>query len=293
MVQRVPQNWYPDPTGRNDLRYWDGIQWTSHVVFQHVQSVEPLAYQSFIAAHRQGRVVQEGKTNKKVVRQVRKSNIRSRGWRGGGTLLTERVFVINQKPKRIECLAEYTIFDQKGRRLGEVRETGLNFLLSTATFHSTESRKRTLEVVDDTGAVIYRLKRPAKYFSPQVELSYADGRRVGTFSQNNIFSRKISLEIGREVIGHIVFDRDTFRATVRDSAGRKVASVSRIWAGRRAERRTRADNYVIEIAEQALGNPLLGFVVTAAVAIDTIYQQGEPSKQDAKRERRDRRFYGV
>ncbi|WP_286902011.1 DUF2510 domain-containing protein [Thermocrispum sp.] len=24
--------WYQDPTGRNQLRYWDGNQWTTHIV---------------------------------------------------------------------------------------------------------------------------------------------------------------------------------------------------------------------------------------------------------------------
>lgn len=26
-----PANWYPDPTGRNELRFWDGARWTQHV----------------------------------------------------------------------------------------------------------------------------------------------------------------------------------------------------------------------------------------------------------------------
>jgi predicted nucleic-acid-binding Zn-ribbon protein len=27
----VPADWKPDPTGRHELRYWDGIAWTSSV----------------------------------------------------------------------------------------------------------------------------------------------------------------------------------------------------------------------------------------------------------------------
>ncbi|WP_378527867.1 AIM24 family protein [Nocardioides vastitatis] len=34
--------WHPDPTGRHELRYWDGAQWTEHVSDQGVQSVSPL-----------------------------------------------------------------------------------------------------------------------------------------------------------------------------------------------------------------------------------------------------------
>ncbi|GAA1503250.1 AIM24 family protein [Nocardioides humi] len=34
--------WHPDPTGRHELRYWDGAQWTDHVSDQGVQSTSPL-----------------------------------------------------------------------------------------------------------------------------------------------------------------------------------------------------------------------------------------------------------
>lgn len=34
--------WHPDPTGRHELRYWDGSQWTEHVSDGGVQSVSPL-----------------------------------------------------------------------------------------------------------------------------------------------------------------------------------------------------------------------------------------------------------
>jgi uncharacterized protein (AIM24 family) len=35
-------DWHPDPTGRHELRYWDGSQWTEHVVDQGVQSTAPM-----------------------------------------------------------------------------------------------------------------------------------------------------------------------------------------------------------------------------------------------------------
>jgi uncharacterized protein (AIM24 family) len=34
--------WHPDPTGRHELRYWDGTQWTDHVSDNGVQTVSPL-----------------------------------------------------------------------------------------------------------------------------------------------------------------------------------------------------------------------------------------------------------
>ena len=35
-------NWYPDPHGRAELRYWDGSAWTDHVSNGGVQGSDPL-----------------------------------------------------------------------------------------------------------------------------------------------------------------------------------------------------------------------------------------------------------
>ncbi len=35
-------DWLPDPTGRHDLRYWDGSEWTVHVSTSGAQSIDPL-----------------------------------------------------------------------------------------------------------------------------------------------------------------------------------------------------------------------------------------------------------
>jgi Protein of unknown function (DUF2510) len=35
--------WYPDPTGRNDRRYWNGRAWTDHVRRHGVEVTDPIA----------------------------------------------------------------------------------------------------------------------------------------------------------------------------------------------------------------------------------------------------------
>jgi hypothetical protein len=37
-----PPHWYPDPTTRHELRFWDGARWTEHVVSAGRQQVDPL-----------------------------------------------------------------------------------------------------------------------------------------------------------------------------------------------------------------------------------------------------------
>jgi Mg2+ and Co2+ transporter CorA len=37
-----PAGWHVDPTGRNQYRYWDGLQWTSHVSTSGVTGIDQL-----------------------------------------------------------------------------------------------------------------------------------------------------------------------------------------------------------------------------------------------------------
>lgn len=37
-----PASWQPDPTGRHELRYWDGTRWTEHVSDRGATSQDPL-----------------------------------------------------------------------------------------------------------------------------------------------------------------------------------------------------------------------------------------------------------
>jgi hypothetical protein len=37
-----PPAWHPDPTGRYDLRYWDGRLWTEHVARGGEQATDPV-----------------------------------------------------------------------------------------------------------------------------------------------------------------------------------------------------------------------------------------------------------
>lgn len=67
-----------------------------------------------------------------------------------------------------------------------------------------------------------------------------------------------------------------------------MATLRRTWAGWKAESKTRADNYVLEISASELIEPLRGFVITSAVAVDILFHQGEPSREDARRQRSER-----
>ena len=41
METAIAAQWYADPSGRHELRYWDGTAWTDHVSDQGVTSTDP------------------------------------------------------------------------------------------------------------------------------------------------------------------------------------------------------------------------------------------------------------
>lgn len=41
-TQSVPAAWHPDPSGRNQYRYWDGVRWTDWIANDGVQASDPL-----------------------------------------------------------------------------------------------------------------------------------------------------------------------------------------------------------------------------------------------------------
>ena len=40
-VPTTPAGWYPDPSGRYEMRYWDGDKWTEHVSRQGQTFTDP------------------------------------------------------------------------------------------------------------------------------------------------------------------------------------------------------------------------------------------------------------
>ena len=88
----TPPDWYPDPGGVHELRYFDGTQWTDHVSNHGVTSVDPVG---------QNQVPTTNTAPTSVQGQVHKAGAAPTGG-GGGTLFTEPILVVNQKRKLIE-----------------------------------------------------------------------------------------------------------------------------------------------------------------------------------------------
>lgn len=267
-----PADWYPDPFGRHERRYWNGSRWTENVASRGVQAVDPPVDQ------RVGPTVNRPK--KKVERQVRGVGAGS-GQAGGGTVFTEQVLVVNQKAKLIGNKAEYAVYDQQGRQVSAVREVGRGIVSNAVSLRPVQNRTRNLQVVDLNGRVVIALTRPANIVKSKVIVRDANGAEVGQIVQKNIGilgKVRFGLESRGRSLGSINAESwNAWDFNIQDATGSEIARITKTWAGWAKERFTKADNYVVQI-HRPLEEPLRSLVIAAALALDVALKQGEQTR---------------
>ena len=271
-----PAAWHPDPTGRHQLRYWDGQDWTEHVSDQGVQAIDAdLTKKSTLDtiddALSFGNRIDPAKIQQQVG-DISAANIGS----GGGTLFTESILVVNQKVKLIELNNQYSVFDSSGKQIASVNQVGQSTAKKLLRLVSSLDQFLThkLEISDMKGQVLLRLTRPAKVFKSTVIVSDGADREVGRIVQENMIGKiNFSLQVGQQQIGAI--KGENWRAwdfRIEDASGTEVARITKKFEGIAKTLFTTADNYVLNI-HRPLEQPLISLVVAAALSIDTALKQ--------------------
>jgi uncharacterized protein YxjI len=280
-MSTTPANWYPDPKGRHQLRYWDGTVWTDHVSTNGVAGTDPLQPKGLDrldgaltvgnegdAAKIQGQLYGEGKH--------RSAHVSQAAFEGNGTIFGEPILVVNQKAKIIELNYQYGVFDQSGRQVAAVNQVGQSTAKKMLRLVSSLDQFLThkLEVTDPTGAVLLRITRPAKVMKSTVVVSDAADNEIGRIVQDNMFGKiHFTLQAGGHTYGAI--KAENWRAwnfRIEDHTGTEVARITKTFEGIAKTMFTSADNYVVQIHSQLL-QPLNTLVVAAAVSVDTALKQ--------------------
>ena len=283
VMANTPANWYDDPTGRHEHRYWDGTAWTDHVSDNGVQGTDPVASASKVSKGLDSldTGLTLGDESRKVDEQLHGTGRRGVGVGGvvaggGGGILTEPILVVNQKAKLIELTNQYSVFDQHGNTIASVNQVGQSTARKVLRLVSSVDQFLTtrLEITDVDGRVILRLTRPGKVFKSTVIVSDADDREIGRIVQQNMIGKiHFSLESGSQRLGEI--KAENWRAwnfSIVDAAGSEIARVTKTWEGLAKTLFTTADNYVLQIAQRA-PEPLNSLVVASALSIDTALKQ--------------------
>ncbi|WP_394944167.1 phospholipid scramblase-related protein [uncultured Ilumatobacter sp.] len=276
----TPANWYPDPNGRADFRYWDGKAWTVHVSTDGVQSTDPVEGGVSRGPDQALSVGNEGRTDK-IQQQLTGQGIRGAGLTGkveggGGTILTEPVLVVNQKAKLIELNNQYSVFGQDGQQLAMVNQVGQSAAKKAIRLVSSLDQFMThkLQITDNSGQVLLHLTRPRKVIKSTVIVEDAAGNEIGKIVQQKAIGKiNFGLEANGQMLGSI--KGENWRAwnfRIEDAQGTEVARISKTFEGFAKTMFTTADNYVVQI-HQRMPEPLNTLIVASALSIDTALKQ--------------------
>jgi len=263
-------NWYPDPYGRHQFRWFDGQRWTEHVTSNGQQGVD--------AVQAPGQVPVGDQDAAKVQRQVQQQAGVAPSAAGGGTLFTEPILVVNQKWKLIEVNNEYAVYDQNGTQIASVRQVGQSTAKKVARVLTSLDQFMThhLQIVDMAGTVVLQVTRPAKVMKSKVIIQNGQGQEIGQVVQKNMIGKiRFALVGGAHELGSI--NAENWRAwnfNILDHAGNEVARITKTWEGLAKTMFTTADNYVLQIHRQ-LEEPLRSLVVASALCVDTALKQDQ------------------
>jgi uncharacterized protein YxjI len=268
-AQTPAANWYPDPGGKHEHRYWDGSQWTDNVADHGRQAVDPLVVSPVPTTHHSAQNVQQ---------QVQQRAGLQATAAGGGTLFTEPILVVNQKRKLIELNTEFAVFDQHGTQIGAVRQVGQSSTKKALRFVANVDQFLThkFQIVDIQGNVVLALTRPAKLLKSKVLITDGLGQPVGDVVQQNAIGKiRFALEAGGQTLGAI--NAENWRAwnfAIQDHTGAEVARITKTWEGMATTLFTTADNFVVQIHRQ-LEEPLRSLVVASALCVDVALKQDD------------------
>lgn len=284
-----PANWYPDPTRRHELRYYDGTAWTAHVSDRGITGSDPLdaaaqaqpaasskldRFDQFVAVGDEGR-------DKTIEQQLTGTGHRGIGLEqpvagGSGSLFDEPILIVNQKAKLIELNNQYSVFDQRGNQIAAVNQVGQSTAKKVLRLVASVDQFMThrLQVTDRSGAVVLQLTRPAKFVKSTVIVSDAHDRELGRIVQQNAIGKiRFGLEAHGQTLGSI--HAENWRAwnfRIEDAAGVEVARITKTWEGLAKTMFTTADNYVVQIHRRP-AEPLNSLVIASALSVDTALKQ--------------------
>ncbi|MEO0493249.1 MAG: DUF2510 domain-containing protein [Actinomycetota bacterium] len=119
-----PADWYPDPAGRHEHRYWDGARWTENVSDHGRTGIDPIVDSAPLPT--------TGMSKEKIQDQAERAGVA--GASVAGAVLDQQVLVVNQKVKLIEVNSEFAVYDASGEQIAAIRQVGQNALKKAARF---------------------------------------------------------------------------------------------------------------------------------------------------------------
>ncbi len=278
--------WHADPFARHELRFHDGAIWTEHVADRGVPAIdtEPIAgagqpWSRPPELSIGGGAPPEGARERaRVLPELDAAPAR---------LLGARVLVVDEAPRGRSGPAglDCTVRDHRGRRVGTVRiarEGPGRRALRLVTSDTTREVAR-VDVLDETGATLLVLRRPARLLKPRVLVSDGAGTPVGELVPRQVLTRlRFDLDAGDRVVGAVEGDGPTDpNVTVTDHTGAAVARVSRTWEVLSATHHPEPDTHLVELL-RPLEEPLRSLALAALLGSSALLVQDPVPVDEAR-----------
>jgi uncharacterized protein YxjI len=270
MLEQAAPGWYRDPYSRHELRFWDGRQWTQHVVSRGSQGIEPPTLDSRVPAVS----VAAGRP----AQQLRPADVATGPPVLDATLFTAAILVITQKTKMLEVNVGYRIEDQHGNQVATVREVAQSALRRIFSTQPDSRRPRVLQVVDLDGRVRLVLNRPSTRFRSKMSVCDPGGSELGWIVQKNLGIWKIhfGIESGGKLLGSINGeDWESTGFNIRDVAGNEIGRISKKQAGAGRQMFMKGEDYILEI-HQHVDEPLRSLLIASLLAVDAALRRDQP-----------------
>jgi uncharacterized protein YxjI len=187
-------------------------------------------------------------------------------------------YLIKEQVAFLKTVDTYDIYDPDTQvKVGVARETVPGWMQFLRLLISKTLMPTTVEVREvDEDSLVFRIRRPVRFFRSRVEVFDADDDLVGYF-QSKILSW---------TAGFWVYDKNdhqlaelkgdwlswSFRFLSPD--GREIGLVTKKWAGLGKELFTSADNYLVSISDDLSQNPIAKMLLlAAALAADIVLKE--------------------
>jgi hypothetical protein len=237
------EGWQKDPYGRHELRFFDGQRWTPYVRDAGVGGMDepggPLAEEAAAAA-------QSG-------------------------LLKEAVLVVERQVDLGRRTADRAVRRADGTRAGVLRHVPSGSRRPRSPISRDQLRHDSLELVDDQEQPVLTLLRPAGAPRTTLTVRDADGRDAGRIAQRSVRSGATTFALlgpNGAFLGDLQAENwVSWDLWIEDPRGRRVATITRDWAGLDRASFPSTDDYVVRIS-QPVPEPLRTLVVAAAVALE-------------------------
>jgi hypothetical protein len=234
------EGWHPDPSGRHELRWFDGHEWTWSVHSRGTTSID------------------SGGDSQPDRAQVT----------GGGTLFSETHIEISQEASAWETTERFTFANRAGLSLAHATEPRRHMLSKALRLDQGRAVSSTYSLASSRGLPLLQMHRPGARFSGEMTVADANGHPLGRILQEQIIgTAHLAICAGDTVMARVDGEAPLFnrRYAITKPGGDPIGEIVRCPRGV-----MRWDSYVLA-TESLQPQPLRALLIALVLFVDSAY----------------------